>query len=237
MTRSMTYCFKQIFNSFPAYIQPSNYCWRSKVHPSLPPILPPPTPVPSCTWYHYHSPQAPTPPSLPVTLPPTPAALSPLPLVPDTSHLFCSPLHPLLCLALPHPLITRHFSALSLCISVPSFSQFCSSTYHCPCGSLWTPPSPSLSTFWHSMCRWWTSFCVPSAPFPPLPLPSSRPTYSTGAHHTCRRAHTRPRAVNTVLGPFVLYCSSTAGGVSVGWERSSPSASDLGEECRRTKST
>ncbi|KAF1377627.1 hypothetical protein PFLUV_G00202730 [Perca fluviatilis] len=41
-----------------------------------------------------------------------------------------------------------------------------------------------------------------------------RPTYSTGAHHTGRRAHTRPGAVNALLRRSTLYCSSTAGGVS-----------------------
>lgn len=206
-----------IFLCISCHVKLSNYFWRSKELLSLPLVL-----VPSCTWYHYH------PPSL---NPPIPTCLPP-------SYPCCS---------LTSPSGTRHVSPLLLPLSIlysvwlslilsspatfpPFLSAYlssASSTYHYPCGSLRTPPSLSLSTFWHSMCRWWTSFCVPSAPFPPLPLPSSRPTYSTGAHHTCRRAQTWPRAVSTVLGRSTLCCSSTAGGVAAsedrtgrGWQRS-----------------
>lgn len=45
-------------------------------------------------------------------------------------------------------------------------------------------PLPFLLSFstWHPLCPSWTPFCSPSALFSPLPLPSSSPTYSTGAH-------------------------------------------------------
>ena len=208
-----------------AHIKMTNYCWRSLkcVPPSLPSVHHPPIQVPSWTRHHYPPPPPPppTPPShpppllhpppLPVTLPPTPAA----PRVSLTSpsgtwhisHLsFSSPLHPLLHLSPPHP-------SHCLCISVPSFSRYfiylfylCFFFFFCLPLPLSEPlplrPSPLSDTL---MCRWWTSFCVPSAPFPPLPLPSSRPTYSTGAHHTCGRAHTRPGAVNALLRRSALY--------------------------------
>lgn len=136
-----------------------------------------------------------------------------------------SPSNPCCLLHLSHPLFPSppHFLCLALplspstCYPIRPISACLSPTYRCPRGSLCSPPSPSFSAFWHSMCRWWTSFCVPSAPFPPLPLPSSRPTYSTGAHHTCGRVHThthsQPRAVNVLLGHSELYSRLTAGGV------------------------
>lgn len=98
-------------------------------------------------------------------------------ITPQTPH---HPPRPLRCL-LPLPSLPQvpdsHLSSL--------LHLFPPSTPSCiPASSLLRP----LSAFWHATCRWWTSLCVPSAPFPPLPLPSSRPTYSTGARRTWRRA-------------------------------------------------
>lgn len=169
------------------HTEQTNYFWRSKVCFFLPAIsLTPPSKLlflpPSIHTCHS--------PSNPCCL----LHLSP-PLFPSPPHFLCLalPLSPSTCYPI-HPI---------------SFSACLSPTYCCPRGSLRSPPSPSFSAFWHSMCRWWTSFCVPSAPFPPLPLPSSRPTYSTGAHHTCGRVHTHtctaqscqraPRTLRVVL--------------------------------------
>lgn len=187
----------------------TNYCWRSLkcVPPSLPSVHHPPIQVPSCTWHRYHPPTPP--PSTPTCHPPSyPCCSSRL------SHLslwYLTHLSPLL--LLPSPSFTPPCppsSSHRLCISVPSLSRhfiylFYSCIFCLPLRlskPLPLRPSPLSDTL---MCRWWTSFCVPSAPFPPLPLPSSRPTYSTGAHHTCGRAHTRPGAVNALLRRSALY--------------------------------
>lgn len=226
--------FHQSIFQFPffffALVQLLNYCWRSKVSPSCPcnnhPSRYPPAPDIIITPH-----PKPHPPSLPVTLPPTPAA----------HHLslwyltHVSPLQP------PSPSSPRPrsppspYQPFSLHICPLIFSALPPLTFTVPRGSRRAPPSPSLSTFWHSMCLWWTSFCVPSAPFPPLPLPSSRPTYSTGVHHTCRRTHAARSCQRAPRTAGALLKSNSRGSVRLPGTGEVPHPLILERGCWRTK--
>lgn len=215
-------------------MQPSNYFWRSKVHPSHPFTNHP------CTLLHLISLTPPKPQLLRPYLSPSllPPLLSHLSLWYLTRLTSSAPLSILCsaCLSLT-PWSPATFPPFLSAYLSPHSLRFAPLLITVPVGSLWTPPSLSLSTFWHSLC---VAGELPSVFHLPLShlshsLPADPPTQRVLTIHA--GGHTHSPELSTVFGRFVLCCSSTAGGVSVGWERSSPSISDLGEGRWRTKST
>lgn len=171
--------------------QTNKLFWRSELLPSL--LLPPAITFPPRTLHPYLSPSLQ--PLLLVT------SLSPFPLLPDISLPSCFRLHPHLSPNFVFLLSLHYYPLLLQLFFLPfTLPAACSDPL---------PHQPSL-VFWHSKRRWWTSLCVPSAPFPPLPLPSSRPTYSTGAHQ-CMRAGSHNSAQSCCQhAPLTVHGSAAA---------------------------
>lgn len=188
----------------------TKYCWRSLkcVPPSLPPVRPPSThpspllhltslsPPNSSTLHPYLSPSL-----LPLLLL---ASLSPLPLVPDTSLTSPSPPLAILYSALPYLILSPSLRICPLAL-LAFYSFFLFMYFLPPSTSLWTPPSRSLSTFWHTNVSLVNFLLCSICPFPTSPTPFQQThllngcsPYMRAGAHTARSCQRTPQTVHAL---------------------------------------